>query len=125
MSGFWEGEGGNLMDSWAKKMEEMQRKATEKLRKKAAEVQKMTEISNAWSLFETQNSCDSAGATAALSLLALACAPGHPTQLSLHRVPGSFLGTRCAVQGPGRRGAARRPCGSSGEGHTLDDGAFE
>ena len=41
----WADEGG-LIDSWAKKMEEIQKKAAEKL-----QVQKITEMTSTWSLF--------------------------------------------------------------------------
>ena len=123
-SSFWEGEGGGLMDGWAKKVEEMQRRATEKLQKKAAEVQKMTEMTSAWSLFDTQNlpapqsdgatrqaglapAVNAAGAAPALPPLALACAAVAPNaphcdtrcscwQLHKHKMRGLCARTRPA-----------------------------
>lgn len=52
---FWDSGGGGLVDGWAKQMEAMQKKATEKLQKKAAEA------STAWERLVSQDAAENAG----------------------------------------------------------------
>jgi len=52
---FWDSGGGGLVDGWAKQMEAMQKKATEKLQKKAAEA------STAWGRLVSPDAPEHAG----------------------------------------------------------------